>query len=80
MEATYMPINRWMDKDMVCVCIHIYIHIYSLWKLLSHVQLFAVHGILQARLEWVAFPFSRESSQLRDQTQVSLIAGRFFTS
>ena len=30
-----------------------------------------VHGILQARiLEWVAFPFSRESSQLRDQTQV----------
>ena len=33
------------------------------------------HGILQARiLEWVAFPFSRESSQLRDQTQVSLIA------
>ena len=31
-----------------------------------------VHGILQARiLEWVAFPFSRVSSQLRDQTQVS---------
>ena len=28
-----------------------------------------VHGILQARiLEWVAFPFSRESSQPRDQT------------
>ena len=40
-----------------------------------------VHGILQARiLEWVAFPFSRESSQPRDQTQVSRIAGRFFTS
>ena len=35
-----------------------------------------VHGILQARiLEWVAFPFSRESSQPRDQTQVSHIAG-----
>ena len=31
-----------------------------------------VHGILQARiLEWVAFPFSRGSSQLRDRTQVS---------
>ena len=40
-----------------------------------------VHGILQARiLEWVAFPFSRGSSQSRDQTQVSLIAGGFFTS
>ena len=40
-----------------------------------------VYGILQARiLEWVAFPFSRRSSQPRDQTQVSLIAGRFFTS
>ena len=40
-----------------------------------------VHGILQARiLEWVAFPFSRGSSQPRDQTQVSHIAGGFFTS
>ena len=40
-----------------------------------------VHGILQARiLEWVAFPFSRASSQPRDKTQVSCIAGRLFTS
>ena len=40
-----------------------------------------VHGILQARiLEWVAFPFSRGSSQPRDRTQVSHIAGGFFTS
>ena len=40
-----------------------------------------VHEIRQARLlEWVAIPFSRESSQLRDQTQVSCIAGRFFTT
>ena len=39
-----------------------------------------VHGILQARiLEWVAFPFSRGSSQPRDRTQVSRIAGGFFT-
>ena len=42
---------------------------------------YIVHGILQARiLEWVAFPFSGGSSQFRDQTQVSHIAGRFFTS
>ena len=40
-----------------------------------------VHGILQVRiLEWVAFPFSGGSSQPRDRTQVSHIAGRFFTS
>ena len=40
----------------------------------------SVHGILQARiLEWVAIPFSRGSSQPRDWTQVSCIAGRFFT-
>ena len=37
----------------------------------------SVHGILQARvLEWVAISFSRGSSQPRDRTQVSLIAGR----
>ena len=42
---------------------------------------YAVHGILQSRiLEWVVFPFSRRSSQPRDQTQVSPIAGSFFTS
>ena len=40
----------------------------------------SVHGILQLRiLEWVAIPFSKGSSQPRDQTQVSCIAGRFFT-
>ena len=39
----------------------------------------AIHGILQASvLEWVAIPFSRGSSQPRDQTQVSRIAGRGF--
>ena len=38
------------------------------------------HGILQARiLEWVAIPFSGGSSQPRNQTRVSRIAGRFFT-
>ena len=59
--------------------------------MLSHVLLFfnpmdctppgsSVHGILQARiLEWVASPFSRGSSQPRDQNWVSCTAGRFFT-
>ena len=39
-----------------------------------------VHGILQARiLEWVAIPVSRGFSQRRSGTQVSCIAGGFFT-
>ena len=39
----------------------------------------SVHGILQARiLEWVAISFSRGSSQPRDRSQVSHIAGGFF--
>ena len=54
---------------------------------LSLVQLFvtpwtvaSVRGILQARiLDWVAIPFSRGSSQPRDQTWVSHIAGGFFS-
>ena len=42
---------------------------------LSRVQLFANPWTAQSRiLEWVAILFSRESSQLRDQTQVSHIA------
>ena len=39
----------------------------------------SVHGILQARkLKWLAIPYSRRSSQSRDQTQVPCSAGRFF--
>ena len=40
----------------------------------------SVHGILQLRrVEWVAIPFFRGSSQPRDSIWVSCIAGRFFT-
>ena len=64
----------------------VYLEIRSV-QLLSHVQLFVTlwtvahqappsTGILQARiLEWVAMSSSRGSSQPRDQTQVSCIAG-----
>ena len=42
---------------------------------------YIVHGILQARiLEWVAFLFCRGSSQPRDWTHISHIAGGFFTN
>ena len=44
----------------------------------------SVHRILQVRiLEWVAMPFSRGSSQPRDQTSISYISGTgrwFFTT
>ena len=42
---------------------------------------YTVLGILHARrLEWVAVPFSKGSSQPRERSQVSHIAGRFFTT
>ena len=55
---------------------------YSLHKYTGHIYIhYTVREILQARiLDWVAIPFSRGSSQLRDRMQVSCIAGRFFTS
>ena len=57
------------------------------WKSLSHVRLFETPWTIQSMefsrpriLEWVAFPFSRGSSQLRDWTQVSCVASGFFTA
>ena len=49
------------------------------WKLINHVQRFLTPlGILRAIiLEWVAVHFSRGSSQLRDGSLVSHIAGSF---
>ena len=41
----------------------------------------SIHEILQARkLEYTAIPSSRGSSQTKDGTQVSCVAGGFFTS
>ena len=62
--------EKWKWKSLSCI-----------WVFFCDPMDYTVHGILQARiLEWVAFPFSRASPQPRDQTQVSHIAGRFFTS
>ena len=55
-------------------------------KSLSCIQLFATTWTIQSMdfirpKYWsVAFPFSRGYSQPRDQTHISLIAGRFFAS
>ena len=71
---------------MIQLYTHMYVHI-SEEKVtqscptLCNPMDYTVHEIFQARLlEWVAVPFSRGSSQPRDQTQVSDIARGFFTS
>ena len=57
---------KWKGKSLSCVWLFV-----TPWTV----------GILQARIvEWVAVAFSREPSQPRDRTQVSHIAGGFFTS
>ena len=48
-----------------------------MWKPLGRVRLSV---ILQARILEKLFPYFRRSSQPRDQTQVSHIAGKFFTN
>ena len=54
---------------------------WDIWWPMSPPYAVPATWILQARiLKWVAFPFSRGSSQPRDQTQVSRIVGRFFTN
>ena len=69
-HAAVSPVSEWVSE----------------WKSLSRVWLCdsmdnTVHGILQARiLEWVAFSFYRGSSQPRNRTGVSCIAGRFFAN
>ena len=46
--------------------------------IITHGVIISIYGILQVTiLEWAAIPFSRGSSQARDQTQVSRIVGGF---
>ena len=76
-----------MDREAWCAAIHVAV-VLSLsvvsHSLRHHVTI--AHqdplsmGILQARIpEWVAIPSSMGSSQPKDRTQVSHIAGGFFT-
>ena len=61
-----------------CLCV---VKVAQSYLTLCNPMDYPVHGILQARiLEWIAFPFSSGSFQHSDWTQVSLIAGGFFTS
>ena len=72
------------DTPYICVCESVKVlFVQSCMTLCNPIEYSLlgsyVHGILQARiLDWVAIPFSRGSSRLRDQTRVSCITGRFF--
>ena len=68
-----MPLN--FKFMYMCTCVQLFV---TLWSVVRHVPLSM--EILQARiLEWVAMPSSRGYSWPRNLTQVSCIAGRFFT-
>ena len=67
-KHTYYFMSEWVKVTQSC-------------PTLCDAMYYTLQGILQARiLNRVALPFSRVSSQPRDRTQVSCIAGRFFTS
>ena len=56
----------------MCVCLCVY-------KSLSHVQLFGTPWTVACQAS-LSMEFARQEYQLRDQIQVSCIAGRFFTT
>ena len=73
--------TRWAFPQEYKVSLTLKVKVIQLCPTLCDPMDYTVHGILQARmLEWVAVPFSRGSSQPRDQTQVSCISGGFLTS
>ena len=80
--------NRWgtgnfkSDGTLLCVCAQLLQLCPTLWGPMDCSSPgSSVHGILQARiLGWITMPSSRGSSWPRYWTQVSCIAGRFFTA
>ena len=81
LDDSLPPLARWFSPSISCVLCVVTQSCLTLWNPTDcSPPGSSVHGILQARiLEWVAMPSSRGSSQPSDQTQVSHIAGRFFT-
>ena len=75
--------SEWKNPPFacVCVCVCVFVKVTQSCPTLRDPMDYTVHGILQVRiLEWVAFFFSRGSSQPRDRTQVYHIAGGPFPS
>ena len=82
LNDTFLYLDPWKINYAF---IQLWIYIENIIKTLCdpmdcHLPGSPVHGILQTKIvEWIAYPFSRASSQCRDRTQVSCIAGGFFT-
>ena len=73
---------QWLDWEEAPTCVLVAQSCLTLCDPLDcSLQGSSVHGIFQMKIvEWVAISFSRGSSRLRDQTQVSCIVGRLFTT
>ena len=84
-ELSYRSLTSWKEFGSVYSfskhCPSILKQLAKKWSEVKVVQscLTLCHCIVHGILQCVAFPFSRRSSQPRDRTQVSPIAGRFFT-
>ena len=80
MWETWVQSRGWEDPLEKGAATHFSILVWrSLW-IEGRASRLQSMGFLQVRiLEWVAFHFSRGSSQFRDPTQVSHIADGFFT-
>ena len=84
-ECSIQRLNRMrvllLFDEVISVCYHCCVRLFVIpWTVPACLPGTSVHGILQVRiLKWVAIPFSRESSWPRDQTEISRMAGRFFT-
>ena len=76
-----LAVNSVVNISIYVVCVWVWV-VQSCWTLCVLMDFSlpdsSVHGILQARiLKWAAISFSRGSSQPRDPTWVSCIAGKF---
>ena len=80
----YMPVyTPKCIYTYVCIymCVCIYLCVYPCVYMCVYIPMCVYTCVyLFIYLEWVAFPFSRESSLPRDHTQIPRIAGGFLTS
>ena len=88
LESPALSVLSFAHKNPCIKYIFVFIHFltfYLYWIIVDYswyINLFSWESmeILQARvLEWIAMPSFKGSSQPRDWTQVSCIAGEFFT-
>ena len=78
MNMNYFKFCLQLGIAVLCLVVQSFLTLLNPWTAAWQAPL--PIGTLQARiLKWVAMPSFRGSTQPRDQTEVSQIAGRFFT-